>query len=84
MGLRAEAIAAKPTNPAAECRIAQVLRALPVEDADDLRAMLVERTVDDARYAFSADTIAKVVSTRNIALGSNSVERHRRGTCRCP
>lgn len=69
-------IDAASTRRGPDCAVAVVLTELPADDADDLRIAL-----SNVRY--TATSIAKTLTTRGFRIGDTSINRHRRGSCRC-
>lgn len=64
----------KDMGPA--CSVAAVIRSLPPEDADALRAAIA-----DDRWR--GTDITRVLGDEGIHLGAAALQRHRRGVCKC-
>jgi hypothetical protein len=75
MGL-ADALAAPVVAHRAPCHVAVLLSALPAADREGLRAALA----DPAR---PSTWIAAVLRANGHDVSAGSVQRHRRGGCRC-
>lgn len=75
MSLLAEIRATRKQHPL--CLVAVVLPTLSDEDATDLREAIADPTVYGTTIS---NTLAKL---RNVDLPSDSIQRHRRGACRC-
>lgn len=66
-----------PSQPrSGECQVGWALREMTAEQHDKLAAALSKN--------FSGAVIADVVTTWGYPVSAFSINRHRRGACRCP
>lgn len=75
MSLRDEATAQKQRS-GVRCTIEILLTQMPVEDANDLRQLLPDYTVQ-------ASSLARALNNRGYRVSGPVIARHRRGDCNC-
>ena len=70
-------IEAETTGTGPRCTVALLLRGLTDDDRADLETAL-------ANPAIPASAIHRALHKRGHSIGDTTLQRHRRGTCRCP
>ena len=74
MGL-VDDVRAAMTGPGVQCSIPGIFTANP-EIADELRSVLADRSLHST-------AIMRVLKSRGITIADNTLQRHRRGDCKC-
>lgn len=76
-------IASKPRRiPGSKCTVALTLSSLDDADAGDLRDALTEKRAS-GEYVYDAEQISVTLHERDIELAPSTINRHRRGGCKC-
>lgn len=82
MSLLGEIEAATPVRRGPPCTVGMVLASLPLDDRHDLTVALGDKDAF-GEYRHRGTKIAEALRKRNILLNAETIQRHRRGLCRC-